>query len=283
MRFRVALLLCLLPFAASRADEPANINRIKSDLVVPAVTDDKPAAGRRVRVTHPDYANWKLSHAVYLPPGWKAGEKYPVIVEYPGNGGYENKYGDKSTGRVEDCVLGYGISGGEGYIWVCLPFVDPKSKGHALNWWGDADASATYCRAAVSQVCKEFGGDPAAVVLCGFSRGALACGYIGLRDDETAKLWRAVIAHSHFDGVRAWNYANSDAKSARARLARLGDRPLYVTHEQSVADIEKYLSGSKVKATVRAIPYPNHTAEWVLKDIPERAELRKWLANVLAK
>ena len=118
---------------------------------------------------------------------------------------------------------------------------------------------------------------------CGFSRGALACGYIGLRDDETAKLWRAVIAHSHFDGVRAWNYTDSDAKSARARLARLGDRPLYVTHEQSVADIEKYLSGSKAKATVRALPYPNHTAEWVLKDIPERAELRKWLANVMAK
>lgn len=281
---RTALLIGLLLSADSlRADEPMNLHRLPSDLTVPTVTDDKPAAGRRVRVTHPDYPDWKLSHAVYLPVGWKAGGKYPVLVEYPGNGGFQNKYGDKSTGRVEDCKLGYGIGGGEEYIWVCLPFVDPKSKGHALNWWGDPAATAAYCRAAVAQVCKEFGGDPEAVVLCGFSRGAIACGYIGLRDDETAKLWRAVIAHSHFDGVRKWDYPESDPSSARQRLNRLGDRPLYVTHEQSVADIEKYLAGSKIKATVRALPYPNHTDEWVLKDIPERAELRTWLAKVLAK
>lgn len=279
-----ALPVCLLiMLVTARADEPVNLNRVKSDLEVPAVTEDKPAASRRFRMTLPDYADWKLAHAVYLPKGWKANGKYPVLVEYPGNGGYENRYGDKSTGRVEDCKLGYGISGGEGYIWVCLPFVDPKTKGHALNWWGDPDATAAYCRAAVTQVCGRFGGDTGAVVLCGFSRGALACGYIGLRDDQTAKLWRAMIAHSHFDGVREWDYADSDAESAGQRLGRLAARPLYISQERSVAEIEKYLDGTKVKATVRVLPYPNHTDEWVLKDIPERAELRAWLSRALDK
>jgi 5,10-methylene-tetrahydrofolate dehydrogenase/methenyl tetrahydrofolate cyclohydrolase len=80
-----------------------------------------------------------------------------------------------------------------------------------------------------------------------------------------------------------WGYADSDPNSARLRLQRLGDRPLYITQEQSVADIEKYLKDSKVNATLRALPYPNHTDEWVLKDIPERAELREWLSKVLAE
>lgn len=272
----------LLVLVSARADEPVNLNEIASDLVVPPLTGDEPAAGRRFRMTLPNDNGWNLAHAVYLPFDWKAGETYPVIVEYPGNGGYENKYGDKSTGRVEDCKLGYGISGGRGFIWLCLPFVDPKSKTHALNWWGDPDATATYCRRAVAQVCKSFGGDANAVILCGFSRGALACSYIGLRDDETAKLWRAMITHSHFDGVRRWNYPDSDAASARTRLRRYGNRPIYVTNEESVADIEEFLQGTDLNATVRVLPYPNHTAEWVLKDIPERAELRAWLAKVLS-
>jgi hypothetical protein len=279
-RFGIAIGL-LLALVSAQANEPTNLNDIKSDLTVPTVTEEEPAAGRRFPMTLPDYDGWNVAHVVYLPVDWKPGGTYPVIVEYPGNGGYENKYGDKSTGRVEDCKLGYGISGGRRFIWVCLPFVDPKSKSHALNWWGDPDATAAYCRAAVAQVCNEFGGDTKSVVLCGFSRGALACGYIGLRDDETAKLWRAMIAHSHFDGVRKWNYPECDATSARKRLRRLGDRPIYITQEQSVADIEAFLQETNLNATVRALPYPNHTAKWVLKDIPERAELRAWLAKVL--
>jgi hypothetical protein len=34
---------------------------------------------------------------------------------------------------------------------------------------------------------ENFGGDASAVVLTGFSRGAIACGYLGMHDDETAK------------------------------------------------------------------------------------------------
>lgn len=121
------------------------------------------------------------------------------------------------------------------------------------------------------------------MVLTGFSRGAIACSYIGLRDDHTATLWRAIIAHSHFDGVRGWNYPDSDADAARRRLARLQGRPLFVSHERSIDDVSDFLATCGIVATLRPLPYPNHTDEWVLKDIPERAELRKWLADVLRK
>lgn len=278
------LLLALLASSAAGADnKPVNLNDLKSDLVVPEVTDGKPEPGKRVRQVNPGFEAWKLAHVLYLPPEWKAGGQYPVIVEYPGNGGYQNKYGDRCSGRPEDCKLGYGVSGGKGFIWVCLPFVDPKAKAVALNWWGDADATAAYCRQTVARMCEEFGGDPKAVILAGFSRGAIACGYIGLRDDATAKLWRAMIAHSHYDGVRRWGYPDDDADAARQRLARFKGRPQFVTHEQSVEDTRKFLAGSEsgVEATLRKLPYPNHTDAWVLKDIPERAELRKWLADVL--
>ncbi len=284
MYFRSAFIgMFVLLAAPVFGEEPVNINAIKSDLIEPEVTDERPAAGRRVRLAHPDYSESKLTHVLYLPPDWKPGRKYPVLVEYPGNGGYENKLGDRSTGRVEDCKLGFGLSGGTGMIWLCLPFVDPKTKSHSLQWWGDPDATAKYCREAVAQVVHDFGGDPKALVLTGFSRGAIACGYIGLRDDETAKLWKAIIAHSHFDGVRRWGYPGDDADSALKRWHRWKGRPLFVSHERDIDLTRKFLTNANIEATISVIPYPNHSPDWLLKDIPERTTARKWLGNVLEK
>lgn len=281
----LANILILASSVASQAKiEPPNLHQIKSDLVVPEVVEGEPAAGKRVRQWNPGFEDWDLSHVLYLPPDWKPDGKYPVLVEYPGNGGYKNQYGDISTGRVEDCKLGYGISGGRGMIWVCLPFVNPKTRQHLLNWWGDADATAAYCRQTVDRLCNEFGGDRDAVILTGFSRGAIACGYIGLRDAETAKLWRAIIPHSHYDGVRRWNYPESDVESARKRLARFAGKPQFITHEQSVDETRQSLKDTDTsEVTFLALPYPNHTDTWVLKDIPERKQLRDWLAKVLQK
>lgn len=264
---------------------PPNLNDIPSDLTVPETANGFAVAGKRVRQWNVGFERTEVFHVLYLPPDWKAGNKYPVLVEYPGNGGFQNKLGDRSTGRVEDCKLGYGISGGKGFIWVCLPFVDPVSKKHQLNWWGDPDATAAYCRTTVGRICRDYGGDADAVILTGFSRGSLAGGFIGLRDDATAKLWRAMILHSHHDGVRRWNYPGSDEASAHQRLARLGNRPQFISHEGSVEDVRKYLAnaGYEGPAELLAIPFPNHSPEWVLKDIPERKKLREWLADVLQK
>jgi hypothetical protein len=272
----------MFAMALALAAAPASLHDLKSDLTVPKSMEAEPAAGRRVFQANSGFESWGLRHTLHLPTNWKPGRMYPVIVELPGNGGFQNALGDRCTGRPEDCNLGYGLTGGKDWIWVCLPFVDPKQKKLALNWWGDPDATAEYCKKTVARVCKEFGGDPDAVILAGFSRGAIACNYIGLRDDAVAKLWSGFFIHSHYDGVRRWPYPDSDAASAKARLKRLGDRPQFISHEQSVDDTKKFL-GSAKNFTFVPIPYPNHTDHWVLKDIPERKRAREWLAEVIAK
>ena len=279
----VAITTSLAGSLVAQPERPAvNLHDLKSDLVVPEVSDGKPAPGKRVRQVNPGYEAWDLYHILYLPRGWHVGHKYPVIVEYPGNGGYTNVYGDVSTGRVEDCKLGYGITGGRGFIWVSLPFVDTRSRKHAIQWWGDADATAAYCRQTVARVCKDYAGDPGSVILTGFSRGAIACSYIGLRDDETARLWRAMIAHSHYDGVRKWGYPDADPESARRRLLRFQGKPQFITQEKSVDDIKAFLKAADIDgATLVPLPYPNHTDMWVLKNVPERKQLREWLNHIL--
>jgi len=142
-----------------------------------------------------------------------------------------------------------------------------------------------YCRETVRRVCEEFGGDPGAVVLAGFSRGAIACNYLGLRDEETAGLWRAFMVHSHYDGVRKWEHADGDRDSAGERLKRLRGRPQFISHEGSTEATERYLEevGIEGDFTFCALPYRNHTDGWVLRDIPERERLRRWLCEVLKR
>ncbi len=79
-----------------------------------------------------------------------------------------NALNDVSRGRVQDCKLGFGLSGGIGMIWVSLPFVDPKTGKHAVKWWGDPDATANYCKQTVVRICREYGGDADNVILTGF-------------------------------------------------------------------------------------------------------------------
>lgn len=279
-------LILLLSIGATAQEPKRELREIPCDLVVPQMTGDDPAPGKRVKHQLLEFAGTQLFHALYLPTNWERGKKYPVIFEYPGNGPFSNKLGDTNSGRLEDCNLGYGISAGKDFIWVCLPFVDPRTKTHALQWWGDADATVSYCKAAVRQIVDNFGGDPERLVLCGFSRGAIACNYIGLRDDEIAKLWRCMIVHSHYDGVRRWPYEDCDAESARKRVQRLASRPQFVTHEATIEETKAFLKSSGVKdleqsLTLVALPFPNHTDTWILRDLPERSQLRQWLAKAL--
>jgi hypothetical protein len=287
MRFFTFALVLLLASGAS--GQPPNLHSLPSDLAVPELTSGMPAAGKRVKQTNRGYEGWDLYHTLFLPTDWQPQSerqhKYPVIVEYPGNGGYKNAMGDVCTGKVEDCKLGYGLSGGQGFICVCLPFVNPSEKKHQLNWWGNPDATAAYCVQTIKRICDEYGGDRSALILTGFSRGAIACNYIGLRNDEIAALWLAMLPHSHYDGVRQWPYPDSDAASAALRLKRLRNRPQFITHETSVDVTREYLKNNAPAGdfTFLALPYPNHSDQWVLKDIPERAAAREWLKMVLER
>jgi hypothetical protein len=128
-----------------------------------------------------------------------------------------------------------------------------------------------------------YGGDPKRLVLMGFSRGAIACNYIGLRDDEIASLWCGFIAHSHYDGVRQWDYADNDAASAKERLRRLAGRPQFISHEKSTKATEAYLKLACPRGafTFVALPFPNHSASWVVKDLPIRTRARQWLSELV--
>jgi hypothetical protein len=267
------------------AAELPDITTLAADLRVPAISEAAPAAGQRVRKTTAGWEKSAVHHTLYLPANWKPGGKFPVIVEYAGNGGYRNAFGDTCDGTVEGGSLGYGISGGADYICIGMPFVKlvNGNKENAANWWGDADETAAYCVATVRQVCRDFGGDEKALVLCGFSRGSIACNYIGLRNDTIAPLWRAFICHSHYDGVRTtWPYADADRASALARLQRLSGRPQFISHEGSVDDTRRYLEGSGVRGmfTFSALPFRNHTDLWALRDCEQRRKVRAWLRSL---
>lgn len=268
-------------FAFTAAAELPDIRAVAPDLTVPAVEEGAPAAGRRVRQTLAAYAGTDVHHTLYLPTDWQAGKRFPVIVEYAGNGSYSNRYGDVSDGTVEGSRLGYGASGGRGFIWVCAPYVSADRQRNQTTWWGDVEATVGYCTGVVAEVCTRYGGDPKAVFIAGFSRGAIGCNYIGLHNDAVAALWRGFLCHSHYDGVRAWGYAGSDRASAAVRLARLKGRPQFISHEGSVAGTRAYLAEAcpEGRFTFVPLPYRNHTDAWALRDIPERAALREWLAE----
>ena len=287
MRRRALAILLLGPLIAGRSNgQNAGLPDIKSvapDSEIPELSEGPPTAGVRVIETTTGWKGTDAHHVLYLPTDWTAGKRWPVLVEYAGNGGYKNRFGDVSEGTVEGSRLGYGLSAGKGFIWVCMPFVESTAGGikqNATRWWGTVEETKRYCIETVHDVCARWGGDPDRVILCGFSRGSIACNYIGLHDDEIAPLWAGFFCHSHYDGViEAWRYPLSDRASALTRLRRLVSRPQFISHEGSVAATEKWLSSTGLKGrwTFVGLPYRNHSDEWVLRDIPERRQAREWL------
>ena len=291
MKNTVALIAALLLAIVGRTvAELPDIRSVPADLAVPALTAELPAAGQRVKQSLAAWAGTSVYHVLYLPTDWKPDAKLPVLVEFAGNGGFKNQFGDVSTGRPEGSNLGYGLSAGRGFIWLCLPYLNAAGDDLALTWWGDptnrdAEPTLKYCREAVSHVCREFGGDATRVVLCGFSRGAIACNFLGLHDDETAKLWRGFFAYSHYDGVRFWPYPGSDRASALTRLKRLGNRPQFICGEDAnAAETEKYLKPLLPDAnlTFTSTGFRNHNDAWTLRPSPARDLARQWLAKITA-
>lgn len=212
-----------------------------------------PAAGKRVRAVAPGFEHTQAYHPLYLPTDWTDGSNaaddaleqggqggspqqharnaqarkkkptYPVIVEYMGNGPYNDHVGDVSTGRPEDSNLGWGMAdpAGSQYIWISMPFLS-SDLGNATEistyWWGCPTSEAgdacpkyfnitptiAYLHSALHQAFDLYGGDPARVVITGWSRGAIAVGAIGLYNDATSSLFKAFLPYSHLDGDCGW-------------------------------------------------------------------------------
>jgi hypothetical protein len=282
----------LLLAAAAFAENLPDISTVAPDLVVPAMTTEAPAAGKRVRFVTPGWESTEVYGALYLPTDWKPGKRFPVIAEWAGNGDFHDAFGDVSTGVVEGSRLGYGITAGQGAIWICLPYLDNAGKANVIKWWGnpptfDPQPTLAYCRATVREVCEKFGGDPQCVVLAGFSRGSIACNYLGLYDDGTARLWRAFVCYSHYDGLRTdWPYPNADRDSALARLRRLNGRPQLICGENNnTTNTERYLreTGLWDKGVFTFVPtgFRNHNDAWVLRPSEARTKLREWFREVV--
>jgi len=265
------------PLTLPTALKDANTHPYPRDLSIPRMELAEPAPGRRVRMTLPDYENTEIFYSLYLPTDWRPDRQFPVIVEYQGNGGAV-----ALPGRYDSC-LGYGQSGGRGFIWICLPYISPE-KTQQMNWWGDVPATLDFCRRVVRTVCERYGGDGSAVLLTGFSRGAIACNYLGLHDDATADIWLAFLPHSHYEGK--WPGSKQDDREAMlTRLARLRGRASFVTNEgpEIFPYAREVISQSDAPFTLVPLPDVRHTNSWVLEDCPQRRQLRQWLSETLQK
>ena len=150
--FRATIHLCSLCVLVSLTSwafgATPDVTAISPDLITPKVVSGDPMPARRVFRTLPGYEESNVRHALYLPTDWIEGETYPVIAEFTGNDG------TVASGRASQ---GYGISGGEGYIWVTLPFVSEDGRKDMDWWWGDPDRTADYAKAAVELVCEQWG------------------------------------------------------------------------------------------------------------------------------
>tara|TARA_R110000850_G_scaffold256590_1_gene382532 strand:- start:705 stop:1559 length:855 start_codon:yes stop_codon:yes gene_type:complete len=277
----ILLQICLAAISAAAS----------GDLVTPPMTDEAPVAGKRVRQTAPEYEGTQVYHSLYLPVDWEPGGEYPVIVEYTGN-----KFPPgKGSGEVKDANLGYGMSGGEGFIWLVLPYVQQGRLENAVTWWGDAQATIDYCKINLPRICKQFGGDPDNVFICGFSRGAIGSSYIGLADDEIASLWKGMFTHDHFDGQKTWGYPESDRVSALKRLARLKGRPVLVGGQRASTVRDEYLINHLDLADFTFLDVPvieifdipegpylhAHTDLWMHRDSIYREQARAWLRGAV--
>jgi hypothetical protein len=273
------------------AELAPDISSVAPDLTVPELSAGEPSPGRRVKQTLPGWPAPGVYHVLYFPTNWMPAKRYPVIAEYMGNGGYRNDYGDSTEGRPEESNLGFGIGAGEGFIWLCLPFLDGAGTANVPTWWGtppayDPQPTIAYARQAIPWICAQYGGDPARVIYAGFSRGAIAGNAIGLHDDAIAGLWRAFVLYSHYEGVREWPYPHSTGAAALARLRRLGSRPQFICHENdgALARAKAYLQSTGVPGnfTFQETGFRNHNDAWLLRPSPARRGLREWVQRVIA-
>ena len=62
-----------------------------------------------------------------------------------------------------------------------------KESAHLV---GRCGSDCPHARNTVQRVCEQYGGDRAAVILTGFSRGAIGCNYLGLHDEGRQPLAR---------------------------------------------------------------------------------------------
>lgn len=273
--------------------------RSQQHLDIRKLSIGEPAAGKRVKVTSPEYAGTEVFHTLYLPLNWKPdADPLPIIFEYTGN--FFPRSG--STGKVEDAALGYGLSGGR-FIWVSLPYISENHQYNQVTWWGDEEATVEYAKVNVPRIIEAYNADPKHVFLCGFSRGAIGVNYLGLHDDEIAGLWTGFISHDHFDGIKEWSNTTwgTPLETYRAgavqRLHRVAGRPYLVSQNGDRYGSEVFIrsvlpavdnftfSNIDTSEIFGSFPHPlaktAHTDRWPLLPSAYRSRTWQWLNDVI--
>ena len=243
-------------------DAPAETPDVSRRVLVPDVSREVPGPGRRVYQQLPGWKKTNVTHVLTLPREWKAGGKYPIIVEYTGNVFYHKFC--HSTGYTDQGTMAYGLARGEKFICLNLPFISTDGKREEPDGWGDIDKTADYCVEAVRFVCDHYGGDAAAVFFVGFSRGEYAANYLALHNDRIASLWRGFIGT---DPGRPWKPADGNGwhnvgNGWDERAARMQGRPWFA---------EPANLGAHVHVDVQ-----------YLEDRPGTVATRRWMQEILA-
>lgn len=257
---------------------------------LPPLTDGDPAPGARVRRTASSYLGSGIFHAVYLPTNWQPGQKHPVIVEWPPNffppGGV--------SGEVDDSHLGFYLSGGVDFIWVTMPIVayEENPVVHSPFWWGlsftpedpvGQALAADYAVEALQEILESYGGDPAQVFATGFSRGAIATGYIALSTDQIADVWAGFLPHAYTDGIPF------TPTNVAARRQRVNGRPSLISWgdddpDAATSGLESAtaLTGMGYPVETMEIPGVGHSDDWIVNSSPQRDAMRAWLSQMIA-
>lgn len=244
-------------------------------LGVPPVEDGPPRPGKRVRFRLPGQDPAAAYAILHLPEDWQPGSVFPVIAEWPGNIFFTT--GCYSTGLPEQCVIGHGIARGRGAICLGLPFVDRTRPGPVEDGWGNPDETAAHTVQMVEEVCSRFGGDRNNILATGFSRGALACGFIGLRDDRIAALWKGIHACQHHDGD-GWRGATLAGAVERAK--RFRGRAVFLT-DNSLKAFRPVSEAMGVPVTGVSSGLGAHATTMFLDDRPSTVQLRDWFRKLV--
>eukprot|EP00392_Amoebophrya_sp_AT5.2_P005820 g5830.t1 len=290
------------------------VEDVAQDLHPPPVLPkgSQPAAGKKVLITAKGWEDTQVSHALYLPEEWRkpsSGEeprKYPILVEFGGNG---ETPGNPGTAQ------GWGIGAGKKYIWLVLPLLT-KDKGrdtaNAQWWWGcskpescnsgswdtyDPTPTIKYAKDAVKETVKNFHGIASQIILVGYSRGGIAADAIGAGDTEIVKLWAGIYAGGHYDGVETWNGAwpflweksgpggyykeHYPYETAWKRAERASGVPKFLIAECNRGMQEKNWLRDTVKTDVSNVVamsngFRNHSGNWILRPSKGREALRDW-------
>ncbi|MDC0723679.1 carboxypeptidase-like regulatory domain-containing protein [Nannocystis bainbridge] len=245
----------------------------------PPLTDGEPAPGAFVKVVAPEYQGTGVYHGLYLPPDWQPGRRYPMIVESPCN-----EYGD-FTGKVDDAILGYHLAGCQQFVWLVLPYLE---SGANLDFgWGDVPATVAYWQTNLARTIDAWGIDPGAVVVSGFSRGAIGTSFVGLHDDGIADAWLGFVMHSHADVVTPLT-PDGGAGSA-SRMQRVRGRAAWLSwgaagdggQPNSLKGVE-LLASFGYPITTLAVPGVGHTDAWLADDVASRQVAQQWLFATIA-